>query len=133
MLGPILWISLMAAAPKVDATEGPFFYEKLRVPAYYHTFHQLFRGKQVPAPWVKRYLKYRDGVDTPSKTVTIENGVYELYSICKPHECPGNVLTVLFEPGGRKAWAYLTLDDGTSLFYGNPRPEMKEGLRALVE
>ena len=115
-----------------DAPEGPYLYEQLRRPAYRQTLVRLFPAKRKVVPWVRKYIVTRDGVDAPSRTVTLGEKTYEVYTICKPHECPGNVLTLLFEPGGRKAWACLTVDGDPAGFFGNPDPELQRELLALA-
>jgi Inhibitor of vertebrate lysozyme (Ivy) len=50
------------------------------------------------------------------KTLTVEGKSDTLGWVCKPHDCGGNQLFVLFAPVGAQAWAMLVSDDG-----GNPR------------
>jgi hypothetical protein len=112
---------------------GPYLYERLGQPAYKNTFDSLFKGEYNIEPWLKGYLKNSNGVDVPGETRMIGSKKYETYQICQPHNCPGNVLYVFFEPGGLRAWALFTKDDGTFRFFGNPDTEMQAALKSVVD
>ena len=112
---------------------GPYLYERLRQPVYKQTFDALFNDQHNIEPWLKGYLKNSNGVDIPGETRMIGSKRYEIYQICQPHNCPGNVLYVFFEPGGSRAWALFTKDDGTSRFFGNPDTEMQAALKSAVQ
>ena len=72
-------------------------------------------------------------MDTPGKMRSLDGKQYELYAVCQPHNCPGNFIYVLFEPGGKNAWALFTKDDGSFQFYGNPDARMQAALRAEAQ
>ena len=91
-------LAAWAAEPK-----GPYLFEQLRKPAYNKSFHPLFKGQQDIEPWLKRYIRTRNGVDIPSETHTIGDKILEFYEICEPHNCPKNVIYVVIEPGGAHA------------------------------
>lgn len=124
-----LSIPLLGHTEKVS---NPYLYEQLERNTYKKTFNALFEGQRNLEPWLKQYLKNRDGVDTPSETRVIGNKQYEFYKICQPHYCPGNVLCILFEQGGTHAWAFFTKDDGSSRFFGNPNAEIQATLKANI-
>ena len=99
-------------------------------PAYIKTFNGLFKGQHNIEPWLQEYITDGNGVDSPSEKRTIAGKMYELYNICQPRNCPGNVIYVLFEPGGAQAWALFVKNDGTSRFFGNPDTQIREALKA---
>ena len=107
-----------------------YLYEQLRNPSYETTFNALFNGQHNLEPWVKEYLKNRNGVETPAEMRVVGGKTYEFYTICQPHNCPENRIYVFFEQGGSLAWAFFTKDDGTTRFFGNPDIEMQTALMA---
>jgi hypothetical protein len=124
-----------AMAESINAgppSRGMYLYDQLRKPAYKTAFNALFGGQYNIEPWLKGYLKSGNGVDTPNEVRVVGGKTYEFYHICQPHNCPGNVIYVFFEPGGARAWALFTKDDGTSRFFGNPDITIQTALRAEV-
>jgi len=131
----VLFVALSAFLPNIVwalQSSGPYLYDQLSKPAYKKSFYVLFKGQHNLEPWLKGYLKNLNGVDTPAKTRMIGKKKYELYEICQPHNCPRNVLYVLFQPSGTRAWALFTKDDGTSRFFGNPEKEMQTALKSVM-
>lgn len=110
---------------------SPYLFEQLRKPAYRKSFNALFKGQHNIEPWLKGYIKDRNGVDTPGETRAIEDKIYEFYEVCEPHNCPGNVIYVIIEPGGAHAWALFTKNDGTSRFFGNHDAQIHAVLESL--
>jgi hypothetical protein len=119
------------SAPPTD----PYFYEQLKSKSgsYRATFHALFKGQNNLEPWVKRYIEDGNGVDTPRKIRQVGRKSYELYQICEPHNCGGNFLYLLFEPGGAHAWALLTKDYSLVHYFGNPSEEIRAVLAAEAQ
>lgn len=116
----------VASAPPSGAL--PHLREQLGKPAYAGAFAALFRTRQPAAPWLRRYLKARDGVEGPGTA----DAKGEFYSVCKPHDCPGNGLVVLFEAGGGRAWALLTGQGRAIQFFGEPDADLRAALVAFA-
>jgi hypothetical protein len=121
--------ALVLALPAF-AADLPYLFQRLRNPAYHAAFFALFRGRSDLDPWLRTYLRNRDGVDAPGWPVA--GGSYELYNTCQPHNCADDFLYTLFVPGGGKAWAVLTSDGGHRRYYGNPGPAQRTILDAAV-
>lgn len=132
MLAAIAAILTILAASVLQAA-GPYLYEQLEKPAYKATFKALFKGQKNLEPWLREYIRSGDGVDIPSETRTVAGNTLEYYEICQPHNCPGNVLSVLFEPGGGKGWALFTRDDGARRVFGNPDAAIQAALGQSVQ
>ena len=113
------------------AEQQPYLYEQLKNPVYQKTFNALFKKQHNLEPWLKNYLKNRDGVDTPSENRTVEGKTYEFYQLCEPHNCGGSNLYVFFEQGGTHAWALLTKDN-SQRFFGNPNSALQQALQAEI-
>ena len=100
------------------------------------TFRDLFNGEEGIEPWLARYLsRDGDGEATGVATLGTERNIhgitYETYTVCQPHNCYKNVLYVLFEPGGLRAWALFTKDDNSSRWFGKPDGGIQNALRSL--
>ena len=119
-----------AAAQK---TKGAYLFEQLRNPVYNKTFGNLFKGQKNIEPWLKGYIANHNGVDNPGESRIVDGKIYELYAVCKPHDCPGNFIYVLFEPGGKNAWGLFTKDDGSWRFFGDPDETMQAALRNAID
>lgn len=128
----IFSIFVPLATACATSPSGPYLFEQLRLPVYKKSFNAFFESQHNIEPWLEGYIKDRNGVDTPGETLTIDNTVYEYYHVCQPHNCPGNVIHVIFEPGGAHAWALFTKNDGTSRFFGNPSLQIQAILKSLI-
>ena len=96
------FVPLKAWAVKIFGPTGNLTYDT--------TFNALFKKEHNLVPWVKEYLQTQNGVGGGPEKRMIGDKTYELHTICKPHDCPENVIFVFFEPGGTHAWALLIND-----------------------
>ena len=126
-----LWVFVPPTAWAAEPS-GPYLSEQLNKSVYNETFNALLKGQDAIEPWLQGYLEDRNGVEYPGERRVVGGKMVELYEVCRPHNCPGNVIYVVFEPGGTRAWALFTKDDGTSRFFGNPDEQMQAALRANV-
>jgi hypothetical protein len=124
---------LIGSVLLAEEAAGPYLYEQLTKPAYKATFKALFKGQKNLEPWLREYISRGNGVDIPSEKRIVAGKSLEYYEICQPHNCPGNVLSVLFEPGGGKAWALFTRDDGARRVFGNPDAAVRAALGQSVQ
>ena len=119
---------LLTCAARAD--DLPYLYQRLdKNPVYRSSFEAALRGKPT-VPWVERYMRTGDGVDVPGELISIAGKPHELYHVCQPHSCPGNVLWVLYDIGGETAAVLLTVEGAGHRFYGNPTQPQKEALLA---
>lgn len=91
----------------------------------------MFTGERNLEPWLARYIKGGNGVDTPREIRCFGKSTYELYKVCEPHNCSGNFIYVLFAKKGAQAWGLFTKDDGASRFFGKPDDGIKSTLRSI--
>jgi Inhibitor of vertebrate lysozyme (Ivy) len=120
LVAALLLVHVPLFALSVAAADLPYLFQQLNNRVYKSSFDALFRGEKNLAPWLRGYLKNRNGVDTPGQMVEADGMSYELYEVCEPHNCPGNYIYVLTTPGGSKAWALFTRDGGNYRFFGKP-------------
>lgn len=133
MLGTRLFLISLALIlagqpPAAIAADLPYLFERLkRNPIYFTTLRELLRDKPL-TPWLREYMRTRNGVDTPGKLISVGGKPYELYQVCQPHNCPGNFIYVLYDVGGERAVALLTIEDRDLRFFGNPNASEKDAL-----
>jgi Inhibitor of vertebrate lysozyme (Ivy) len=112
------------------AADLPYLSERLsRNPTYNKTLLNLLKGKSI-TPWLREYLANYNGVDTPGKLISVGKKPYEIYQVCEPHNCPGNFIYVLYDVGGERAVALLTIEDRDFRLFGNPNASEKDALFA---
>ena len=120
-------LALLATVAPSLAADLPYFYDLLKKPAYKHSLELVLKGEPVE-PWVSTFIKTQDGVSDVGKPRTIAGAHYELYWVCKPHDCGDNSLNAIFTPGGSQVWAVLTKGGTVAQIYGHPDAAMKQAL-----
>jgi Inhibitor of vertebrate lysozyme (Ivy) len=130
-LAGMLAIALSLAAKA--APDLPYLYQRLENPTYKAAFSTLFRDMRKLEPWLRGYIRNRNGVDTPGRMMDAAGKQYELYAVCEPHNCAGNFIYVLFLPGGKTAWALLTKDGDDYRFFGRPDQKIRGILMAAAK
>ena len=121
--------ALAGTAGAPAAEPDTYLFDVLRHPQYKAALKQILKAKNVPG-WVKAFMERGDGVVAPMKTIDLAGHPYRLDHLCKPHDCSGNVLAVLWSPGGRQVWAALVNEGGTPVLFGNPSAEKTQALTA---
>lgn len=103
-------------------------YQQLERPTYKLAFDRLFEGQKGLAPWVEEFIKTGNGVSSPGEMRKVGQALYEVYTICQPHNCPGHKLVVTFSID-RKSIAACSAEDGQEIrFFGEPSAEVKQML-----
>ena len=97
----LLAFTLIASA--ASAQEGPFLFDVLLKPAYRGGWEKLMKQVQPTPDWLMEFSKNFDGVAGPMKPATIGGKTYELYFVCKPHDCAAKKFEVMFEASTRNA------------------------------
>ncbi len=124
---------LLLVAFATPAFAGPYLFELLEIQGYRKGFDALLaREKNLPA-WVKDFARTMNGVATPSQDIRVDGRDYVLAGVCKPHDCWGNTLYVVFANGGEQAWGLIEVPAGNSFksrLLGRPDRAMADALRA---
>jgi hypothetical protein len=132
----LLALSIATAIPIAvawSAEDLPYLYDQLKKPAYRGALEAALRtGKRLP-PWIGVFMKTMNGVATPGNSVVVEGQTLELYAVCEPHNCGGNFLYALFEPGGGRAWALVTKDGQVLATLGSPSAAQRQALMAATK
>jgi hypothetical protein len=92
---------------------------------------ELDAGGNVSVPgWVINSTRTNNGVDLPTRSVTIAGQNFRIGEVCKPRDCSDHKITVLIRPSG-PAWA-MVREGAQVRWFGKPdeavRRVLTEGL-----
>jgi hypothetical protein len=127
----IVLFLLRAAVPALAQDDGPYLFDLMKQPRYAMAWKGMLVGETAP-PWVNSFTKSLDGTSAPSTTVSVGGEPYLLGWVCKPHDCSGHELYVLFAPGARQAWGLLITGDKRS-WLGRPDPAIQAAILSGVK
>jgi hypothetical protein len=121
------------------AFAGPYLFELLEIKGYSKGFNALLAGEKTLPAWVKTFAKSMDGVAAPSADIQVDGTDYVYATVCKPHDCWGKTLHVVFANGGEQAWGLLEepgANDSAPFktrLLGHPDKAMAAALQAKVQ
>ena len=115
------------------AQGGPFLFDVLLKPAYRAGWERLMKEVQPTPDWLMEFSRSFNGVAGPMKPATIEGKAYELYFVCKPHDCVAKKFEVMFEAATKRAYGALGGGGDPPAFYGAPNPAMQEALAKALK
>jgi hypothetical protein len=115
------------------ATAGPYLFDLLEISAYRAGWDAMLKGQKNLPAWVSTFSKTMDGVATPSEDAEIVGQTYTYATVCKPHDCGGNLLYVVFNSEG-EAWGLLEGnadgDNKKDRYLGKPSEAIADALAA---
>jgi Inhibitor of vertebrate lysozyme (Ivy) len=112
---------------------GPFLFDVLLKPAYRAGWERLMKEVQPTPDWLMEFSRSFNGVAGPMKPAAIEGKAYELYFVCKPHDCAANKFEVMFETATKRAYGALGGASDPPAFYGAPTPAMQDALTKALK
>jgi hypothetical protein len=127
----LIALVLLGAAPAFAQDDGPYLFDLMKQPRYAMAWKGMLVGETVP-PWVKSFTKSLNGTSAPSTTVSVGGELYLLGWVCKPHDCGGNELYVMFAPGARQAWG-LMISENKRSWLGRPDPAIQAAILSGVK
>ena len=110
----------------------PYLHELLERPAYRTSWDQLLQSEERLPRWISVFSRTFNGVTVPSTVVRVRGREYRYGRVCKPHDCVGNELHVLFSPDGRRAWGFLG-DNAVPRWLGHPDEAIRAAISRAVE
>ena len=120
----------LAGPPASARTPAPYLFTILENPAYRASWNALLASAS-PPPWLAEFSRTNNGVTGPAEFVTVNKRFYEIFLVCKPHDCADNKFAVMFERGGANARGVLATPRAR-MFFGNPDAAERRALvRAL--
>ena len=117
-------MTLAGSAP----ADGAYLFDLLKQPTYRAAWTAMFKGEKGIDPWIATFARTYDGVATASSEVTVNGQSNLVAEVCKPHDCGGNRLYVLFAPGARQAWGLLVVDGASPRWFGKPGAAIRDAL-----
>jgi hypothetical protein len=126
-------LAFVLIADNAAAQDGPYLFDVLLKPSYRAGWQKLMKGVEPTPDWLERFAKTFDGVAGPMKAETIGGKAYELYFVCKPHECAIRKFEVMFDAASKRAYGALGGDGAPPTFYGEPTPEMQDVLTKALK
>ena len=130
IVAPLAFTLIASAA---CAQETPYLFDVLLKPAYRAGWEKLMKEVQPTPDWLAQFSRNFDGVAGPMKSATIEGKAYEIYFVCKPHDCAAKKFEVMFEAASKRAYGALGGDGAPPFFYGAPTPAMQDALAAALK
>ena len=126
-----LLVGLLVAAvlSGVALADDPYLFDLLKQQTYRNAWNAMFSGEKNIPKWITTFAETYDGVASPAKPVDVGGQADLLSSVCKPHDCGGNELYVLFAPAGAQAWAMLIEGEENPRWFGAPNEAAKAVLR----
>ena len=119
---------LGALAANACANEGEQLFDALKHPAYKKAWAAMLAGEKGVPAWVGG----GNLTATPSVVVNADGTGYEFHTACKPHDCGGNALEVMFAIGGGQAWGLLQIEGQTPRFLGKPDAPKRIALERAI-
>jgi hypothetical protein len=126
-------LAFILIAGGAAAAEESYLFDVLPKPAYRMAWEKLMKEVQPTPDWLAQFSRNYDGVTGPMKTATIEGKPFELYFVCKPHDCAAKRFEIMFDPTSKRAYGALGGDGAPPFFYGDPTPAMQEALVAAFK
>ena len=120
--------AVCAAGTKPPPEPDTYVFDLLALQPYKGNFARLVKTEALP-DWVKAISTKGEGEAVPSKAIDIGGTPYRLDHVCKPHDCAGNTLDVLWAPAGRRVWAALVEGGKPPVMLGSPPAPQAKALK----
>jgi hypothetical protein len=121
------------AAAVTPAFAGPYLFELMEIKAYRAGFTEMLKGEKKLPAWLVDFNKSLNGVSTPSEDLEIDGQSYTYAWVCKPHDCGGNELHIVFDIEGHAFGLLKGSADGDTpkdRFFGKPDKAVADALAA---
>lgn len=131
-----IFMSTWAAAVGWSAEE-PYLFDLLRKPPYRTAWVAMLRHERHLQPWLAGVAASNGAcVGSPSRWVTEGARKFRYATVCRAHACRADFVWVVFDVGGKHAWALHNLPgvDGEQVrWYGKPDVAMRSLLQRLAQ
>jgi hypothetical protein len=124
---PLIAATLVCVLSSPSLADEPYLYDLLKQKPYHAAWDAMLKGEKKVDRWILTFGKTYDGVTDKVKTVAVDGQNDALGWVCKPHDCGGNQLYVLFAPDAKEAWGMLVTDKATR-WLGAPSDSVKAAL-----
>jgi len=86
---------------------GTYLHQVIEDPMYLAAWNKLFEKTTDVDDWLKEYSVTLDGVQSQVLKMEFEGSRYEVFKVCKPHDCGDNQFAVIFFEKERGALGLL--------------------------
>ena len=87
--------------------DGTYLHQVIEDPSYLTAWNELFENSADVDDWLKEYSVTLDGVQSQVLKMEVEGSRYEVFKVCKPHDCGDNAFAVIFLPSNGEALGLL--------------------------
>lgn len=132
----ILMIAGLTAALGSGAAraEDDYLFDALKKPAYQKAWKTMLASERNVPGWLINFGKGGPGVAGPLKQITVDGRRMQASTVCKPHDCAGNELHILFSLDASSAVGSLVSEGGRPRYLGSPTPAQRMALdRAMAD
>lgn len=122
-------VMCIASAPAAAA--GPYLFDITKKPAYAKALASLFDSSGKLPDWTREMRKPKGNfVASPGIRTSAEGATYEVFQVCKPHDCHDNQMVVMFAPNGARAWGALQEAGKPTAYFGSPGDAQQAAMKA---
>ena len=109
-----------------------YLFDILRRPGHRAIYDKaMASGHSIP-PWIKQFNRDFNGAVSPSTDMKVGNKSYLLSEVCKPHDCPGNSLRVVFDSDVNPSVVWVQISSNyKTRWIGNPPLNLREAIDKL--
>jgi hypothetical protein len=122
-MGSGLMLSILACGLGVSsaaARAGAYLLDLIRTEPYRAAWTRMLAKEPDVPSWIADFAVTGNGVTTPSHMVPVGHQPFTFATLCKPHDCAGNMLYVFFSPDGAQAFAKLVEAGKGPRLFGHP-------------
>ncbi len=120
--------ALLFFSSSTAISEGKYLFEILESNAYLNSWNNLISSKADVDSWLRDYAKTKNGPATPAEKIVVGEKTYEVYMVCKAHDCGSNQFHAVFLKNGNAAYGLLLKEERRDIF-GNPDADVLKALK----
>lgn len=127
-------IFITAACTIAVAANPVYLTDAIKNPSYLRSLASLLNNAGKLPTWTRQVLKTSGNyVGTPVAYSTVNGIRYELFFVCKAHDCADNAMELMFAPKGAKAWGALVIDGKSASYLGAPDAAQQAALKQAFQ
>jgi hypothetical protein len=110
-----------------------YLFDVLKKSEHLNSWNKLIGSNKNVDSWLLNYSKSKNGPATPAEIIDINSNKFEVFMVCKTHDCGDNRFYVIFSKNGDQAWGLLYKNNKNEKFFGNPDAEKISALRKATQ
>lgn len=118
-------LGLVLLSAPTAARDGAYLFDVVKKEPQRTAWNALIKPLRKAHPW----MVGANGVAAPAVPVTVDGTAFDVFFLCKPHDCGGNRMQVMFAGDGRKAYAIFRTPKGEQVL-GSPDDLQRRALAA---